>query len=385
MNTQRSILVVGAGFSGAVVARELAERLGVKVRVIDSRTHVGGNCHTVRDEGTGVMEHVYGPHIFNTNNKAVWDYVRKFGEFRPFINRVKACTSRGMFSLPINLLTINQFFGLRLRPDEARAFISSKADQSIGEPSNFEEQALKFVGRELYEAFFRGYTMKQWGCDPTELPAAILKRLPVRFNYDDNYYNALYQGIPEEGYTAVIQRILDHPGITVETGVSWHEDMRPEYDHVVYTGPLDAFYHHRHGRVGYRTVYWEKQVHSGDYQGNAVINYTESTPAYTRIHEHKHFAPWESHEKTIVLTEYSKETDSADIPYYPKRLESDLMMLARYRSLAGAEVGISFLGRLATYRYMDMHHVIDEALSFGASLAEAIRTGETRPVFPNDE
>ena len=385
MNFQRSILVVGAGFSGAVVARELAERLGVKVRVIDSRTHVGGNCHTVRDEGTGVMEHVYGPHIFNTNNKAVWDYVRKFGEFRPFINRVKACTSRGMFSLPINLLTINQFFGLGVRPDEARAFIASKVDRSIREPSNFEEQALKFVGRELYEAFFRGYTMKQWGCDPTELPAAILKRLPLRFNYDDNYYNALYQGIPEEGYTAVIQRILDYPGITVETGVSWHEDMRPEYDHVIYTGPLDAFYHHRHGRLGYRTVYWDKQVHSGDYQGNAVINYTESTPAHTRIHEHKHFAPWESHEKTIVLTEYSKETEPGDIPYYPKRLELDLMMLARYRSLAGAEVGISFLGRLATYRYMDMHHVIDEALSFGASLAEAIRTGETRPVFPNDE
>jgi UDP-galactopyranose mutase len=379
------ILVVGAGFSGAVVARELAERLGRRVLVIDSRAHVGGNCHTVRDDGTGVMEHVYGPHIFNTNNRVVWDYVRRFGEFRPFINRVKACTSRGIFSLPINLLTINQFFGLKLRPDEARAFIASKGDKSIGEPANFEEQALKFIGRELYEAFFRGYTIKQWGCDPTELPASVLKRLPIRFNYDDNYYSTLYQGIPEEGYTTIIRRILDHPDITVDTGVAWHEDMRGEHEHVVYTGPLDAFYGYEHGRLGYRTVFWDKEEHSGDYQGNAVINYTEASPSFTRIHEHKHFAPWENHEKTIVFTEYSKETGERDIPYYPKRLSSDLSLLGIYRRRAGEEHGVSFLGRLATYRYMDMHHVIDEGLTFGTRLAEAIRDGTPRPVFPNEE
>lgn len=381
----KPILVVGAGFSGAVIARELAERLGTRVLVVDSRSHVGGNCHTARDSGTGVMEHVYGPHIFNTNNKVVWDYVCKFGSFHPFINRVKASTSRGIFSLPINLLTINQFFGLRLRPDEARAFIASKSDQTIGEPQNFEEQALKFIGRELYEAFFKGYTRKQWGCDPRKLPASILKRLPVRFNYDDNYYNAAYQGIPEEGYTEIIRRILDHPKISVETGVAWEDGMRSAYHHVVFTGALDAFYQHVHGRLGYRTVYWDKQDYAGDYQGNAVINYTEDSPSYTRIHEHKHFAPWETHDRTIVFTEYSKETGESDIPYYPKRLSGDLEILTKYRAIAREETNVSFLGRLATYRYMDMHHVIDEAMCFGSRLAIAIRDGGERPVFPNDE
>lgn len=377
-------LIVGAGFSGAVLARQFADQ-GHGSLVIDARNHLGGNCHTVRDTQTGVMEHVYGPHIFNTSNGRVWDYVNRFGRFRPFVNRVKASTARGVFSLPINLHTINQFFGVRLAPREAAALIAEKGDASIGEPQTFEEQALKFIGRELYEAFFYGYTKKQWGCEPRDLPAAILKRLPVRFSYDDNYYNSTYQGIPEEGYTEVIRRIFDHPAVEVKLGTAWDPAMASEFQHVFFTGPIDAFFGHRHGRLGYRTVFWEKQTHTGDFQGNAVINYTEVTEPFTRIHEHKHFAPWEKHEKTTVFTEFSKETEPQDIPYYPKRLSADKAVLQKYRAEAEGCGGISFLGRLATYRYMDMHHVIGEALELADAFLAAKTAGTKPPVFPNKE
>jgi len=379
----KSILVVGSGFSGAVFAREFSEAMeDASVVVIDQRSHIAGNCYTERDDQTQVMEHLYGPHIFNTSNQVVWDYIRRFGEFVPFTNRVKASTSRGIFSLPINLSTINQFFGTKLNPTEAKALLAAKSDTSIKDPRNFEEQALKFIGRELYEAFFYGYTKKQWGCEPSDLPASILKRLPVRFNYDDNYYNSTYQGIPRDGYTEIIRRILDHPSIEVRLNTSWDPLMANDFDHVVFTGPLDAFYNNRFGKLGYRTVYWDKKVYDGDYQGNAVINYTESTEPYTRIHEHKHFAPWENHDQSIVLTEYSKETEGADIPYYPKRLSSDMEIFKLYHDEAMRDRGVSFLGRLATYRYMDMHHVIQEALDFSKRAIAALKEKRAIPVFP---
>ncbi len=200
------ILVVGSGFSGAVVARELAETLSCSIEVWEERPHIGGNCHTERDAETGVMIRTYGPHIFNADNEVVWNYIRQFGEFRTFVNRVKAVTNRGVFSLPINLLTINQFFGRTMSPTEAKQFVASLGNQAIREPRNFEEQALSMVGRELYETFFRGYTRKQWGCDPTELSPSMLKRLPIRFNYDDNYHEKKTQGIPVEGYSSVIHK-----------------------------------------------------------------------------------------------------------------------------------------------------------------------------------
>ena len=377
-------LIVGAGFSGAVCARELAEA-GHSVTVIDERAHIAGNCHTQRDASTGVMEHVYGPHIFNTSNPVVWEYVNRHAVMMPFVNRVKASHDKGIFSMPINLHTINQFFGKRMSPDEARAFIESKADKSIVDPQNFEEQAIRFIGRELYEAFFKGYTIKQWGVHPTELPASILKRLPVRFNYDDNYYNTKWQGIPQDGYSAMIASILDHPQITVKLETAYDTDMRAGYDHLIYTGPLDRYFGYSAGRLGYRTVYWHKEEHTGDFQGNAVINYPSEDVAFTRIHEHKHFAPWESHDKTLVFTEYSKETAQEDVPYYPKRLEADKQLLGQYRAMAEQETGVSFLGRLATYRYMDMHHVIGEALDFSRNMLAAVAQHVSPPVFPNQE
>ncbi|MEI6491860.1 MAG: UDP-galactopyranose mutase [Verrucomicrobiota bacterium] len=391
-----NFLVVGSGFSGAVLARQLVEKLDCRVEVVDERPHIGGNCHTERDPASGILVHKYGPHIFNTDSELVWKFVNAHGDFRPFVNRVKACTARGMFSMPINLLTINQFFGKTMAPDEARKFISALGDSSISNPQNFEEQALKMLGRDLYDTFFKGYTMKQWGCDPKALPASVLQRLPVRFNYDDNYYSKKYQGIPAGGYTEVIRSILDHPRITVRLNtpfrVSSFSPQVSSFSQIFYTGPIDAFFHYSDGRLGYRTVSFERiETDAEDFQGNAVINYPDLSVPWTRIHEHKHFAPWERHEKTVAFREFSKETAPDDIPYYPKRLAEDKKILQKYRALAEAfpispsGFPLSFLGRLATYRYMDMEAVIAEALDFADAFVASVGSGSPKPVFPNQE
>lgn len=385
-NKAKRFLIVGAGFSGAVMANELANKLDCTVDVVDERPHVGGNCYTERDEKTGVVVHTYGPHIFNTDRKDIWDYVNRFIELVPYTNRVKAKYKGNIYSMPVNLHTINQFFGKALDPREAKDFLAEQADKSIEEPKNFEEQALKFIGKDLYKAFFYGYTKKQWGCEPTELPAAILKRIPVRFNYNDNYYNNPLQGIPRNGFTEMFEKLLDHPSIKTILGKKFdsNEDVSA-YDHVIFTGPLDQYFGYRHGRLSYRTVYFERGDAEGDYQGNAVINYCDESVPYTRVHEHKHFTPWEQHDKTVYFKEFSKETGPDDIPYYPKRLEDDKQKLALYRCEAESLRGVSFLGRLATYRYMDMHHVIGEALDYAERFIEATRTGGPPPVFPNQE
>lgn len=376
----KKLLIVGAGFSGAVLARKLAEA-GHQARVIDSRNHVAGNCHTRRDEETGIMVHEYGPHIFHTSNEDVWQYVQSFGIWMPFVNRVKADTGKGVFSLPINLHTINQFYSKQLDPASARRFIDSLGDKSIALPRNFEEQALRFLGRDFYEAFFKGYTLKQWGCDPRVLPASILQRLPVRFNYNDSYYDSKYQAMPKDGYTSVVENILAHPMIEVELGVSWNSSLADAYDHVFFSGALDEYYNYAEGRLGYRTVYWQFERHAGDYQGNAVINYTNQETPWTRVHEHKHFAPWEQHELTLVFREYAKETCFGDVPYYPKRLSADREILERYVQRAKREKSVSFIGRLGTYRYIDMHQVIAETLSFSESWLLAQRNSLPLPVF----
>jgi UDP-galactopyranose mutase len=373
-------LIVGAGFSGAVLARELVTQTEERVVVIDQRDHIAGNCHTERDLPTGVMVHRYGPHIFNTDDEAVWDYVQRFGRFRPFVNRVKARTARGVYSLPINLLTINQFFGQAFNPREAAAFVASLGDSTIREPQNFEEQALKFIGAELYETFFYGYTKKQWGCEPRELPASILQRLPIRFNYEDNYYAVRFQGIPQEGYSAVVAAMLDHPRIEVKLGTSFEHGMETEFQHLFYSGPIDGFFGYRFGRLGYRTVTFERIEAVGDYQGNAVINDTRPEVPHTRVHEHKHFTPWESHEKTVAFREFSKATEAADVPYYPIRRTADKELFARYQDLASERTGITFLGRLGTYRYLDMDDVIAEALDVARVFCHTARQTEANRV-----
>ncbi|WP_445361570.1 UDP-galactopyranose mutase [Microbulbifer sp. EKSA005] len=356
-----TIAIVGAGFSGAVIGRELAEA-GYNVEIFESRSHIAGNCHTERDSETGVMVHKYGPHIFHTANEEVWSYINKYTEMVPYKNRVKAVYDGDVYSLPINLHTINQFFGKTLSPKEAKTWIESKADLSIEAPETFEEQALRFVGKELYEAFFKGYTQKQWGLHPSELPASILKRLPVRFNYDDNYFNHPYQGMPKNGYTEIVAKILDHKNIKVHLETSFAPEARKNYRHTFWSGPLDAFFNYQHGRLGYRTLDFKRSVEEGDAQGNAVINYTEEKVPFTRITEHKHFAPWEEHDKSVIYHEYSRLCEEGDIPYYPIRLTGEIEMLKTYEESAAAIQDVSFVGRLGTYRYLDMDITIAEAL-----------------------
>ncbi len=376
----RKIGIVGAGFSGAIIARELATE-GFEVDIIESRDHIGGNCYTSRDPETGVMVHRYGPHIFHTDDQEVWDYVNRFTRFMPFTNRVKAVANNRVYSLPINLLTINQFFGTVLGPVAARELIESKSDKSIETPTTFEEQALRFVGPELYEAFFKGYTRKQWGVHPRELPAAILKRLPIRFNYDDNYFSHKYQGMPEDGYTALIENILDHHGINVSLCTEYDRSRNAEFEHVFHSGQIDGYFGFRYGMLGYRTLDFESFTEDGDYQGNAVINYCDPDIPYTRITEHKYFSPWESFDRTICYREYSREYRQGDIPFYPIRLVEEKKLLSQYIDAANRLTGISFVGRLGTYRYLDMDVTIREALNTAHAFLKNDREGVRQPAF----
>lgn len=382
----KKYLIVGAGFSGCVLANKLAQQVQCTIDIWDEREHIAGNCHTQRDAQTNIMVHQYGPHIFNTDKKHIWEYVNTFDEFKPYVHRVKAKTDSGTFSMPINLHTINQFFNKNFTPNEAETFVQNLGEKSITNPQNFEEQALAFIGKDLYQAFFYGYTKKQWGCEPKALPASILKRLPVRFNYDDNYHNNLYTGIPVNGYTAVMQAMINHANIQVSLNKKYTPLVDDAgYDHVFFTGPLDAFFNYQYGRLGYRTVTFEKHYAEGDYQGATQINYCNEAVPYTRIAEHKHFTPWEQHDKTVYFIEYSKETTPADMPYYPKRLAADKALLMQYRALAEQQNKASFLGRLATYRYMDMHHVIGEALDFADACTKAVAANSPFPIFSNIE
>jgi len=383
---KQRFLIVGAGFSGCVLAHQLAKTLDCEIDIWDERNHLGGNCNTHRDAETGVMVHQYGPHIFNTDKKEIWDFVNSFGEFRPYVHRVKAMSNGKIYPLPVNLQTINQFFDKSFTPAEAKAFIATQGDQSIEEPANFEEQALQFIGNDLYKAFFYGYTKKQWGCEPTQLPASILKRIPVRFNYDDNYHNNLYTGIPVDGYTAIMQQMIasDQIKLSLQKKYDAATDVH-SFDHVFYTGPIDAYFNYSNGRLGYRTVTFEEHRATGDFQGATQMNYCDEEVPFTRIAEHKHFTPWEQHDKTIYFKEFSKETEENDVPYYPKRLENDKVLLLQYRLLAEQQRQVSFLGRLATYRYMDMHHVIGEALLFSELFVQSLQQNTPAPVFPNVE
>lgn len=357
----KRVAVAGAGFSGAVIARELAQE-GYYVEVFDARDHVAGNCYTERDADTGIQLHRYGPHIFHTNDVEVWHYVKQFGEFSPYVNRVKAVTRGQVFTLPINLHTINQFFGKTFSPKEAENFIHTIAETTIQSPATFEEQALRYVGRELYEAFFKGYTKKQWGIDPHELPASILKRLPLRFNYDDNYFYHRYQGIPRHGYTRLIENILVHPRIRLFLKTRLTPDQVADYDHTFWSGPMDAFFAYRYGRLPYRTLDFERIVDEGDFQGNAVVNYCEETVPFTRVCEHKYFTPWEMHESTIAYREYSRPCDAKDIPYYPIRLNVGHAVLQLYEQNRQHIDNVTFVGRLGTFRYLDMDVTVREAL-----------------------
>jgi UDP-galactopyranose mutase len=377
----RRICCVGAGLSGSVIARLFAEA-GHRVLVVDERPHIAGNCFTERDDATGVMVHRYGPHIFHTSDEEVWRYVQRFTEMRPYVNRVKAVAQGRVYTLPINLLTINQFFGKTFSPAEARAFLAAAGRTDIAEPRTFEEQGLRFVGDALYRAFFHGYTRKQWGMEPSALPASILKRLPIRFNYDDNYFSHAHQGMPVDGYTAMVARILDHPGIELRLSAPF-EAQQEACDHVFWSGAIDRWFNYRAGRLGYRTLTFERLEAEGDVQGTAVMNYCDEDVPYTRIAEHKYFAPWEqdSFRRSVAFAEYSGACGPDDTPYYPIRLAGEQQQLQAYIAMARAARGVTFIGRLGTYRYLDMDVSIREALDTGRAALSDSAAGRALSAF----
>ena len=353
-------LIVGAGLFGAVFAHEMREK-GKSVLVLDKREHVGGNVYTREVEG--IQVHEYGAHIFHTNDRTVWDYVNRFAEFNRYTNSPVANYHGELYSLPFNMYTFNKLWGV-VTPQEAEAEIDrQRRAAGIGEPKNLEEQAISLVGTDVYEKLVKGYTEKQWGRPCTELPAFIIRRLPVRFTFDNNYFNARFQGIPMGGYTRMVERMLE--GIQVRLGVDYLED-REAWDAqartVVYTGPIDRFFDYCYGPLQYRSVRFETEVlDTPNYQGNAVVNYTDRETPYTRVIEHKHFE-FGTQPKTVVSREYSSEWKPGDEPYYPVNDERNRELYLKYRALADQKPQVIFGGRLGEYKYYDMDTVIARAL-----------------------
>lgn len=358
------IMIIGAGITGATIAHVIAKNIpDQKIIVVEAKNHIAGNCHTARCPETNILEHVYGSHIFHTSDAAVWGFVNQFEDFRTYVNTPFARIDDDIYSLPVNLATINKFFKRNLMPHEAKKFVSEElADKSIKDPKNFEEQALKFMGPDLYYAFFYGYTKKHWGVEPKLLPASILKRIPLRFNYNNNYFNDCYQGIPKGGYTQMVENMLNLPNIHLITGKKLSLPDVDNYKHIFSTAPLDGIFEYKYGRLSYRTVYWKKDIYKGDALGTAAINYPQLDVPYTRQREHKHYTPWEKFDKTILLTEFSKQTEENDDPYYPINGAADKVKVNKYLQEVKKIENLTVAGRLGTYRYIDMHIAIKEAI-----------------------
>ena len=358
-------LIVGAGLYGAVFAHEMKAR-GKKVLVIDRRANIAGNVYTENVEGIHV--HKYGAHIFHTNNKKVWDYITQFAQFNRFTNSPVANYKGKLYSLPFNMYTFNQMWGV-VTPEEAKAEIERQRKEIVGEPKNLEEQAISLVGRDIYEKLIKGYTEKQWGRDCRELPAFIIRRLPVRLTFDNNYFNALYQGIPIGGYTKMVANLLEGIEVRLNTDYLANKDeLDAMAEKVVYTGAIDAYFGYRLGHLEYRSVRFETELlDQPNFQGNAVVNYTDRETPWTRIIEHKWFEfgrddAGNELPKTIISREYSSEWKPGDEPYYPVNDEKNGALYARYREMAQGETKVIFGGRLGEYKYYDMDAVIGAAL-----------------------
>jgi UDP-galactopyranose mutase len=363
------LVVVGSGFFGLTIAERCANELGLKVLVLERRHHIGGNAYSEPDPDTGIEVHVYGAHLFHTSNKKVWDYVNRFTEFTGYQHRVYTNHNGQVYPMPINLGTINQFFDAAYSPDEARALIKEQAAE-LGdkEPENFVEKGVSLIGRPLYEAFIAHYTAKQWQTDPEKLSADIISRLPVRYTYNNRYFNDTYEGLPKDGYTAWLERMADHPNIEVRLETDFF-DARDEYVGkvpIVYTGPVDAYFGYSEGELSWRTLDFEREVvDTGDFQGTSVMNYPDEDVPFTRIHEFRHFHPERDYrdDKTVIMREFSRFADKGDEPYYPVNTSEDREKLLKYRELADKEPMVLFGGRLGTYKYLDMHMAIGSALS----------------------
>lgn len=360
MSEKYDYLIVGSGLCGAVFARE-AVKAGKKVLVVEKRSHIGGNIYTKEVEGINV--HEYGAHIFHTNNKEVWQYVNQYAEFNRYTNSPVANYHGELYSLPFNMYTFNKMWGVVTPQEAADKIEEQKREAGIREPKNLEEQAISLVGTDIYEKLVKGYTEKQWGRPCTELPAFIIKRLPVRLTFDNNYFNALYQGIPIGGYTKMIEQMLDGIEVRLDTDYLEHrEELDALAEKVFYTGPIDAYFNYELGYLQFRSVRFETEVlDMPNYQGNAVINYTDRETPYTRIIEHKHFE-FGTQPKTVISREYSSEWKIGDEPFYPVNDERNSRLYSEYRTLADQKEDVIFGGRLGEYKYYDMDQAVARTL-----------------------
>lgn len=378
------LLIVGSGLYGLTVA-ERAAAAGLNVTIIDRRNHIGGNAYSEIDSQTGIEVHAYGSHLFHTSNQVVWDYVNRFTKFTDYSHRVFSNYRGQVFPMPINLATINQYFQADMSPAVAMLLIADQAaEYSADAASNLEEKAISLVGRPLYEAFIRGYTAKQWQTDPLKLPADIISRLPVRFNYDSRYFNDTWEGLPVDGYTAWLNRMVDSPRITVQLNTDFFDSTQPlnkwaagQQVPVVYTGAIDRYFDESEGPLAWRTLDFETEIHDVvDFQGTSVMNYADVEVPYTRVHEFKHFHPERRQqflqEKTVIMREFSRFAQTNDEPYYPINQTDDRKKLLVYRDMAKQENNVYFGGRLGTYQYLDMHMAIASALTFWKSYSEAL-------------
>ncbi|MEU7480084.1 UDP-galactopyranose mutase [Lentzea sp. NPDC042327] len=367
------LIVVGSGFFGLTVAERTASQLNKRVLVLDRRDHIGGNAYSEAEPETGIEVHRYGAHLFHTSNKRVWEYVNQFTEFTGYQHRVFAMHNGQAYQFPMGLGLLSQFVGRYMSPEDAKAYIAEQsAEIDTKDAKNLEEKAISLIGRPLYEAFIKAYTQKQWQTDPKELPAAVITRLPVRYTFDNRYFNDTYEGLPVDGYTAWLEKMADHPNIDVKLSTDFFDvrDEIPAGTPIVYTGPLDRYFDYSEGWLGWRTLDFEQEVLPiGDFQGTPVMNYNDADVPYTRIHEFRHFHPERDtypSDKTVIVREFSRSAEKDDEPYYPINTAEDREKLERYRELAKAEAAeknVIFGGRLGTYKYLDMHMAIGSALS----------------------
>ena len=367
MKKNYDFLIVGAGLFGATAAYEL-NKCGYRVLVIEKRSNIAGNIYT--EEVEGIQVHKYGPHIFHTSNKSTWDYINQFAKFNDFINMPLAFYKGKYYNMPFNMNTFHQIFGVNTA-EEARACIEKEIKAAnIKEPKNLEEKAISMVGTTIYEMLIKGYTQKQWGKPCTELPPEIISRIPVRYEYNNNYFNDTYQGIPIGGYTQIIEKMLN--GIEIRTNVDYiaqRDELNALADSIIYTGEIDRFYDYRFGALEWRSLRFEEEIiDKPDYQGNAVINYTEYEVPYTRIAEHQYFEPGVKHQKTVITKEYSKTWSKGDEAYYPINNQRNSALYAKYKELADKESNVFFGGRLGTYAYYNMDVVIEKALQLVESI-----------------
>jgi UDP-galactopyranose mutase len=363
------LVVVGSGLYGLTVAERVAAGLGRRVVVLERRNHLGGNAYSETEPKTGIEVHRYGSHIFHTSNQRVWEYVNRFTSFTDYRHRVFTVVHDRVYPMPINLGTICSYFGRHLSPQQARKLIGEQTGEvGWGAPVNFEERAVSLIGRQLYDAFVRGYTEKQWQTDPRQLPAGVITRLPVRYTFDDRYFSDTYQGLPVDGYARWLTRMADHPGIDVRLATDFFavRGEIPADTPIVYTGPLDRYFDYTDGVLGWRTLYFEQEVLPiGDFQGTSVINYGDRDVPWTRIHEFRHFHPERDYpnDQTVIVREYSRAAGRDAEPYYPVNTAQDRSRLERYRQRARHERDVYFGGRLGTYKYLDMHMAIGSALT----------------------